>query len=256
MGVVSTFTFTSDTETVTRTKLNNLVANLKTEFNGSIDNSNIKAAAGIIGSKLDLSTPGAIGGTTPSTGAFTTLSSTGQASPNTLEIGGSGAVVTTIENNDSLGTSDTRLATQGNVKAYADSLVPSGVINLWSGAISAIPAGFVICDGNNSTPNLTDRFVIHADADSAGTNDVGDTGGSRTISTGNLPAHTHGSSGDHTHLVDGVTSGSGVEGLQRIADGQNSDVSTSSAGAHTHTSVGTGDDYLPKFHALAYIMKT
>jgi len=33
---------------------------------------------------------------------------------------GSGARVTTIENNDSLGTSDTKLATQGNVKAYVD----------------------------------------------------------------------------------------------------------------------------------------
>jgi len=37
-----------------------------------------------------------------------------------VRIGGSGARVTTIENNDSLGTSDTKLATQGNVKAYVD----------------------------------------------------------------------------------------------------------------------------------------
>lgn len=80
MGVISTFTFTSDTETVTRTKLNNLVANLKTEFNGSIDNSNIKASAGIIGSKLDLSTPGIIGGTTPAAGTFTTLNITSMGS--------------------------------------------------------------------------------------------------------------------------------------------------------------------------------
>ena len=36
-----------------------------------------------------------------------------------LQIGG-GARVTTIENNDSLGTSDTKLATQGNIKAYVD----------------------------------------------------------------------------------------------------------------------------------------
>ena len=89
----------------------------------------------------DLSVPGAIGATTPSTGAFTTLSSTGQASLNTLEIGGSGAIVTTIENSDTLGTSDTKLCTQGNVKAYVDNntvvsqvftesgtfIVPSGV---------------------------------------------------------------------------------------------------------------------------------
>lgn len=56
MGRVSTGTFTSDTETVTRTKLNNLVANLLTEFNGSIDDENIKAAANIAASKLNLAT--------------------------------------------------------------------------------------------------------------------------------------------------------------------------------------------------------
>ena len=41
MGLVTVFTFTSDTETVTRTKLNNLVANLVTEFNGSISSDNL-----------------------------------------------------------------------------------------------------------------------------------------------------------------------------------------------------------------------
>ena len=52
MGQISTFVFTSATETVTKTKLNNLVANLKTEFNGNIDNDNVKASAGIVDSKL------------------------------------------------------------------------------------------------------------------------------------------------------------------------------------------------------------
>lgn len=54
MGTVSVTTFTSDTETVTRTKLNGLAGNLVTEFNGNIDNVNIKAAAAIANSKLNL----------------------------------------------------------------------------------------------------------------------------------------------------------------------------------------------------------
>lgn len=41
MATVSVFTFTSDTETVTKTKLNNLVANLVTDYNGNIDSSNL-----------------------------------------------------------------------------------------------------------------------------------------------------------------------------------------------------------------------
>tara|TARA_Y100000310_G_scaffold343900_2_gene453800 strand:+ start:2470 stop:3354 length:885 start_codon:yes stop_codon:yes gene_type:complete len=77
MGIITTFTFTSDTETVTRTKLNNLVANLKTEFNGSISNANVASDAAIAASKLDLSATGAIGGGTPAAGTFTTLASTG-----------------------------------------------------------------------------------------------------------------------------------------------------------------------------------
>lgn len=56
MGIVSTTTFSSDTETVTKTKLNGLAANLLSEFNGSIDNTNIKALAAIAASKLNLAT--------------------------------------------------------------------------------------------------------------------------------------------------------------------------------------------------------
>lgn len=56
-------------------------ADLNAEFdnivNHSIVNADIDANAAILASKLDLRIPGAIGSTTPNTGAFTTLSSTG-----------------------------------------------------------------------------------------------------------------------------------------------------------------------------------
>ncbi len=144
-GIISSFVFTSDTETVTRTKLNNLVANLKTEFNGSIDNSNIKAAAGIIGSKLDLSAPGAIGGTTPAAGTFTDIVSTGGTIDDTT-IGGNtpaavtgtvikadtsieiatGATVTGIADEDDMSSdSATLISTQQSIKAYVDTSVSS-----------------------------------------------------------------------------------------------------------------------------------
>lgn len=82
MGTVAVTTFTSDTETVTRTKLNGLAANLVTEFNGNIDNDNIKANAGIVASKIDFTTASAIGSVVPSSGAFTTLSASGAATFN------------------------------------------------------------------------------------------------------------------------------------------------------------------------------
>jgi hypothetical protein len=117
---------------------------------------------------------------------------------------------------------------------------PSGGIILWSGAVSDIPAGWFLCNGSNGTPNLTDRFVIHADADSGGTNDVGDTGGSHTAS---VPAHDH----------SGSTSGS-------IERGSDSTVTfNTNVTHHQHnipTQAAVNLTITPKYYALAYIMKS
>lgn len=43
----------------------------------------------------------------------------------------------------------------------------------WSGSTEDIPEGWVLCDGNNGTPDLRNRFVVGAGGDYA----VGDTGG-------------------------------------------------------------------------------
>jgi hypothetical protein len=64
------------------------------------------------------------------------------------------------------------LATAANVTLYTyDNIagipssaalanVPSGAILVWSGAISAVPSGYVLCNGSNGTPNLQDSFVV------------------------------------------------------------------------------------------------
>jgi hypothetical protein len=46
--------------------------------------------------------------------------------------------------------------------------VPIGGIIAWSGLISAIPANWHLCDGTTGTPNLTNKFIVGADADSGG----------------------------------------------------------------------------------------
>jgi hypothetical protein len=51
--------------------------------------------------------------------------------------------------------------------------VPAGAIIMWSGSIGSIPAGYVICNGSNGTPDLRDSFVVGA-GNSYG---VGSTGG-------------------------------------------------------------------------------
>lgn len=50
------------------------------------------------------------------------------------------------------------------------------IIVLWSGAIVDIPAGWALCDGNNNTPDLRDKFIIGAGGaqapDAEGTSNV------------------------------------------------------------------------------------
>jgi len=111
--------------------------------------------------------------------------------------------------------------------------VLSGMILLWSGAIVDIPTGYVLCDGNNGTPNLTSRFIVGAGF----TYDPDDNGGSSI--------HNHNFTGDgHSHLVAvGGSIGSGPD----YFDWTDSEVAS-----------GTTDNggVLPPYYALAYIMKT
>jgi len=160
-------------------------------------------------------------------------------------------------------------------KKFAEGLIqgqiPSGGIIMWAGTIAAVPAGWKLCDGNNGTPNLTDRFVIGAGAAYA----VGVTGGKFAITE--VPAHDHDlgtvavtSGGAHTHVqqVDGVDQdranavGNMVSGTN-VGNGlRASTVSTQSGGAHTHPLTGkvasagvASVDITPPYYALAYIMK-
>lgn len=57
--------------------------------------------------------------------------------------------------------------------------VPKGAIVIWSGSVSDIPSGWVLCDGQNGTPDLRDRFVFGG----GGGSEPGNTGGKRTINT-------------------------------------------------------------------------
>lgn len=155
------------------------------------------------------------------------------------------------------------------------SLVPAGVIVMWSGSVASIPSGWYICDGTNGTPNLTGRFVVHADADSGGTYAPGDTGGADdvTLTEAQMPAHTHtastNSAGSHSHTVNGlITTGALSNNADRdrfYSDtqlvGNKGGIGTNTAGAHTHTvtvaSTGGGGSHenRPPYYALAYIMK-
>lgn len=137
------------------------------------------------------------------------------------------------------GTSGKYLKTQGAAANPTwDTPIPAGIICMWSGTIATIPTGWVLCDGNNSTPNLTNRFIVCADADSGGV-------AKSTITGAALQSHDTGLIPAHTHSVTILTGGSGT------GNGGNSNTSTGATGSY-----GTGTKVIPVFYALAYIQKT
>lgn len=106
-------------------------------------------------------------------------------------------------------------------------------IILWFGSIAAIPDGWVLCDGNNGTPDLTDNFVVGAGNVYA----PGEVGG--TFS------HLHPFTSDlHNHTL---PAGTGTNA------GANISTTTSSETVTGDTSL---QENVPPYYALAYIMKT
>ena len=126
------------------------------------------------------------------------------------------------------------------IKSNTALSLPSGAIIMWSGAIADIPSGFVLCDGNNSTPDLRDTFVVGAKEDDSGTAKTNITG-SLTQSGGNT-THTH------TGTTDAGSSG-------RSASLWEPD-SNFAYTVHTHAFTTGNGTHIPTYYALAYIMKT
>ena len=170
----------------------------------------------------------------------------------------------------SSGTSNTQVATTAFVAAAASAFIPSGVIVMWSGSIAAIPAGWVICDGTNSTPDLRDRFVVGAGSSYA-------VAASNSLSAKDaiVVSHSHTSqsaslSGSITGIAQSFGSSGTASGVFTKTTGNNvsetpiqNDVNDGGGvtfnGNHSHTinsagSSGTNAN-LPPYYALAFIMK-
>jgi len=178
----------------------------------------------------------------------------------------------------SSGTNNTQIATTAFVAAAVTASFPSGGIILWSGSVASIPSGWYLCDGNNSTPDLRDKFVVGAGSTYA----VGATGGSpdavllnhtHTGTTGAAGSHTHGAWSNTAALSASSytwgSTGSFSVGATNAVSSAYTDTLTqagvqalSTAPDHTHTfttaNAGTTNGAganLPPYYALCYIMK-
>ena len=133
-------------------------------------------------------------------------------------------------------------AGDGSALTGVESFV-TGMIIAWYGNTGNIPTGFVLCDGNNNTPDLRDRFIVGAGSAYS----PGDTGGANsvTLTVNQIPAHTH------TYIDQYVV----IDNGYRPWPASNNDcaqrnVNSGSAGG------GQSHENRPPYYALCFIMKT
>ena len=214
------------------------------------------------------------------TPTWTTLGTMSTQNSDAVNITG-GSVKTTGDLNvtgslkldNSVGSSGQVLVSSGSsaTPTWGDAFV-TGMIMLWSGTIATIPSGWKLCNGNNGTPDLRNKFILGAYSDSASAaypNCPPNAEGGYADAT--LPSHTHtgttAGNGSHSHtiphrLVEIVSSGGDLDRDNELQTKKTiSGQSTGSVGNHTHsfTTASSGSSAtnknVPPFYALAYIMK-
>lgn len=159
-------------------------------------------------------------------------------------------------------------ATQAQLNTLTDPTLffKPGMIIIWNGQIANIPTGWKLCNGvgtisnGDPVPNLMDRFILGA-GNSVLPGGIGGTlqhthsisVNGTSLTTANLPPHTHPAPTAGGFVVSGTGAGNTVGGSDignAAATG-----STGSGTPHTHTAFASNGDNIPPFMALAYIIK-
>lgn len=220
-----------------------------------------------------------------------------------------GLLIPRIENTNHIESPEEGLlvydASRGNLVYYHGvwieiAPVPPGTVIMWSGSPNNLPEGWVLCDGRSynlqgnsvaagsgfQTPDLRGKFIVGY----SGSGDyasIGQQGGAKavTLTTSQLPAHSHSVSSNHTHSMTVSTSphshefsvtdiarhdigGYPISGLQGVVYSEvkskqqtneattNVTVNTSTTGVSV-SSAGSGGSHenRPPYYVLAFIMK-
>jgi hypothetical protein len=249
------------------------IAGTTGNFSGNLASlGSVSGATGVFGAVSGTTITASTQFTGPGTGLTGTAAS--------LSIGGNAATATNATNAATVtttvasgATGTTQAVTTNNTTiattAFVRSIIPAGVILMWSGSVASIPAGWLLCNGTSGTPNLQDRFIVGAGS----TYTPGNTGGSANAV---VVSHTHTFSattdtgGAHNHTTPNNSYATSCGGTDSLAGSfgsvcRDGDFSIPTAGsAHAHTLSGTTasagssatNANLPPYYALAYIMKS
>lgn len=130
---------------------------------------------------------------------------------------------------------------KNEIKNLQDSM-PIGSIIMFNGKAEEIPSGWAICNGENGTPNLIDRFILASTY-------CGGTGGKSqvTLSVSQLPPHKH--------KVAKCWYGKADNANDRQVVRWDETVDTNSQVWTGETGLGLPIDIMPPYYRLIYIMK-
>ena len=248
-----------------------MAVNLSPIGNGQqfFDNNGLPLNGGLLytyqaGSTTPLTTYTDIGGSVANTNPIVLNTSGRLANEIWLTYGYNYKFVLQTSSGTTIGTYDNLYGIVG-VQSSVGTIIPTGMISLWYGSIGSIPTGWYLCDGTNGTPDLRDRFIVGAGS----TYSVSATGGSSsvTLTTNNLPAHTHTATvtdPGHSHAM-----GRDYKFTQQSVGQDTSnpnDQTTAVFSTQTNvtgisvsnSSVGSGTSFnvLNPYYALAYVMKS
>lgn len=120
---------------------------------------------------------------------------------------------------------------------------PIGAIMIWSGTENNVPEGWSICNGQNGTVDLRDKFVLAAGE----SHNVGETGGSEevTLTVAQMPSHSH---GVISAINENSTSLYKVK-LERSTDNYKESLTETTGSSKPHPN-------MPPYYTLLYIQKT
>lgn len=96
-----------------------------------------------------------------------------------------------------------------------------GMVIMWSGAVSEVPAGWALCDGTQGTPDLRSRFIIGADSNS----------GTGIFKAGNKGGGAWASGGDNGRLTTAPDGSGTAEGTISFPDHE---ISIENLPEHSH----------------------
>jgi len=136
---------------------------------------------------------------------------------------------------------------------------PIDIILIWTGFLANIPLGWFLCDGNNGTPDFTERFL--KEVPTAGTN-PGGIGGVATVglTTSNMSNHFHSGTGtSHVHVAkcadDDDDTDFSILGGDDAASGSPTTNSVKIVNTVQTQGGNAAHNNLPQFFEVAYIQR-